>query len=81
MIKTSSDLPRKSFATSVILETFEKCLRKRACGSRTIWRILENVRKVVGNLSKIVENVVIINKTLHVACRYGIVQFRIRHDR
>ena len=54
------------------LRKLSKNVWKRVCGSRIIWRILESFRKVVGDLSKIVESVVIVNKTLHVACRYEI---------
>ena len=75
MIETSLDLPRKSFATSVIFGIFEKCLPKLACSPRIIWRYL----KIFGKWSEIFQKpsktslcLCLYNKTIHVACRYEI---------
>ena len=63
MIKTSLDLLLKSSEIDLkyFLEFFGKCLETFMWPSDNFWRIVENLRKVVGNLrnSKIAKNVLI----------------------
>ena len=56
MIETFSGLPRKSSAIFVNLPTFSKMFGNVRLAFGTI---LENLRKVVGNLRKMVKNAVI----------------------
>ena len=62
MIETSSDLPQKSFATSAIFEL-----------SKSVLKNVRVTRESIGEYLKI-RNVYayIMNKTMYVACRYGV---------
>ena len=54
MIETSLGLHRKS---SDIFGIFEKCSGTFVWSPQQFWKIFGNIRKVVGNLWKIVKNV------------------------
>ena len=60
MIETSSVSPRKSLVVVGNLQKMsEKCSEKFVFPSEQFWKIFGILRKVVGNLRKIVKNVVI----------------------